>query len=457
MKRSVSLALAALLFTGCSLAPKLEVTPPELPAASGTTVTVSDRWWEAFGDPKLNALIEEALTHNDDLKLAITNVTLARAALGLDRAAKKPEFTGGAGASRQQESGKTFGADGNDLYNRLDLSATVRYELDFWGALENREKAALAQLAATEADRATVGITLAASTARLYVTLAALDQQIALTRETVQAHKETYDYRQRQFTHQVIDELALEQARVLYANARLTLAELEETRLTGESALSILLGRSPGSLFREGVKTDAALPEPVTVPAALPSDLLERRPDILAAEARLKSANALIGAAKAAYFPTLSLTGSAGVRSQELGTLLTEPASFWNLGASLTAPLLDMGRVESGVQIAQAQKEAARVEYGKTVKNAFREAYDALGLLELAGQKVEAQKEGLEAQETIYRLSEKRFDTGYGNYLELLDAQRERLKARNNMIALEAGLLKEQITLFQVLGGGWRR
>jgi len=214
------------------------------------------------------------------------------------------------------------------------------------------------------------------------------------------------------------------------------------------------LGESAGSCVAQ---TDAALPAPVTVPAALPSDLLERRPDILAAEARLKSANALIGAAKAAYFPTLSLTGGAGVRSMELGTLLTEPAAFWNLGASLTAPLLDMGRVESGVQIAEAQKEAAMVEYGKTVKNAFREAYDALGLLELAQQKVEAQKEGLEAQETIYRLSEKRFDTGYGNYLELLDAQRERLKARNNMIALDAKLLNSQITLFQVLGGGWRR
>ncbi|MBU1643224.1 TolC family protein, partial [bacterium] len=245
MKSSLLLSLAVILLaSGCSMAPKLEVKTPALPESiseSNTTVSIDAKWWEQFGDTRLNALIEEALTNNDDLKLALSNVAQARASLGLSEAERYPTVNAAASAYRQKTSGESLSPFAGFIYNSFGLSASVAYEFDFWGKYKNGKEAAWSELLASEADKETVRITLVSSVAELYFNLISLQQQIKVTDETVNAFRESYEYRSRQYDHGVIDALTLEEAHALYANAKLSLASLQEIRVVTESALAILL------------------------------------------------------------------------------------------------------------------------------------------------------------------------------------------------------------------------
>jgi len=456
----LSAVAAAWLVTGCSMAPKLEVQTPALPEANASETAVASidaRWWEGFHDEKLDRLVTEALANNDDLKIAASRVAQAAAALGYSRADRYPTIDGDASAYRQQTSAKTLSPFGGVVYNSFDLSVSAAYEFDFWGKYKNLEAAARAQLIATEADRQTVRISLASGVAELYFNLVSLRRQITVTGETVEAYKESYEYRARQFSHGVIDALTLQQAHALYASAKVSLAGLEEERVLAENALGILLGRSPKALLEEGYDTVAALPDPLEVPADLTSNLLERRPDILAAESRLRAANASIGVAKAAYFPSISLTATGGVSSKDLDNLFSSSAKTWGFGPSLYVPLLDFGRIESTVEQAEAQKDEAVTVYAQTVKTAFKEIYDALAKLGASQLKITAQDEANIALEKVLTLSQRRFDSGYGSYLEVIEAKRALLASRLNLIRFDAALITNQISLYKALGGGWER
>jgi multidrug efflux system outer membrane protein len=451
----------ALLFltSGCSMAPKLDLQTPELPASledANATSKIDDKWWEAFGDVRLNTLIEEALSNNDDLKLAMSSVALARAALGLSEAERYPTLSAGASALRQKTSGESLSPFAGARFDTFNLSASAAYEFDFWGRYKNAEEAALSELLASEADRETVRISLVSSVAELYFTLVSLQRQIGVTEETLHAYKESYEYRLRQYAHEAIDALTLEQAHALYANAKLALASLQETKVLSESALAILLGKSPKALFEERTERETALPRALLIPANLSSRLLEQRPDIRASQERLRAANALIGVAKADYFPSISLTGSAGLQSTELGNLMNSSAKMWSFGPSISIPLFDFGRTKNRVKSAQEQKNSAMIGYGKTVKNAFKEVYDSLKKIETSRQKLRAQDEEKEALQQVFEISQKRFDSGYGTYLEVVEAKRGLLRSRVNMIALNAELIINQISLYKALGGGWR-
>ncbi|MEJ2501684.1 MAG: efflux transporter outer membrane subunit, partial [Campylobacterales bacterium] len=213
----------------------------------------------------------------------------------------------------------------------------------------------------------------------------------------------------------------------------------------------------PKAMLSSGYKTAAVLPEPLAVPSDLTSKLLERRPDILAAEARLRSANAAIGVAKAAYFPTISLTGTAGYSSTEFDTLVNSSAQFWGFGPSLYVPLLDFGRIKSSIEEAEAKKDEAVTAYAQTVRTAFKEVYDALVKLRASEEKTAAQKEANTALEKVLTLSQRRFDSGYGTYLEVIEAKRALLASRLDLIQLESALITNQVTLYKALGGGWKR
>ncbi|MBE0499044.1 MAG: efflux transporter outer membrane subunit [Campylobacterales bacterium] len=461
MRSSLYLIMALLFMTsGCSMAPKLDLQTPELPASledANATSKIDDKWWEAFGDARLNVLIEEALSNNDDLKLAISSVALARAALGLSEAERYPTLNAGGSAIRQKTTGESLSPFlAGVRYDTFILSASAAYEFDFWGRYKNAQEAAIAELLASEADRETVRISLVSSVAELYFTLVALQRQISVTEETLHAYQESYDYRLRQYKHEAIDALTLEQAHALYANAKLALASLQETKVLSESALAILLGKSPQALFEERAEFEEALPHALQIPANLSSRLLEQRPDIRASQERLRASNALIGVARADYFPSISLTGSAGLQSMELGNLLNSSAKTWSFGPSLSIPLFDFGRTKNRVKSAQEQKNSALISYGKTVKNAFKEVYDSLKKIEISQQKLRAQEEEKKALLQVFALSQKRFDSGYGTYLEVVEAKRGLLRSRVNMISLNAELIINQITLYKALGGGWR-
>ncbi|MDA3946642.1 MAG: TolC family protein [Helicobacteraceae bacterium] len=460
MKSSILLSVTAvLLISGCSMAPKLEVKQPAMPMALSdvnATSPVNLKWWEQFHDENLNTLITEALAKNDDLKLALSNVMLARATLGLSTAERYPTIDGSASAYRQKTSGETLSPFSGVTYNSFDLSLGAAYEFDFWGKYSNMEASARAEMFASEADMETVRISLISSVAELYFTLITFERQIEVTSETLQAYKESYEYRLRQYAHGVIDTLVLEQAHALYANAKLRLAEQKESSMLTKSALTVLVGRSPEAIFTEKVDTAPALAMPLSIPAELTSNLLEQRPDIRAAEERLRAANATIGVAKAAYFPSISLTGTAGFSSTDLGSLLKSSAGMWGFGPSLYVPIFDFGRIKSSVAIAEAKKDTAVVTYAMTVKNAFKEVYDALTKIESTHEKLLAQNEETEALEKVLLHSQQRFDSGYGTYLDVISSKRALLTSRTNFIALNDALLINQITLYKALGGGWK-
>lgn len=460
MRSSLYLIMALLFVTsGCSMAPKLDLQTPELPASqkdANATAKIDDKWWEAFGDARLNSLIEEALSNNDDLKLAISSVALARAALGLSEAERYPTLSAGASGLRQKTTGESFFPFAGARFDTFSLSASAAYEFDFWGRYKNAQEAAVSQLLASDADRETVRISLISSVAELYFTLVALQRQIGVTEETLHAYQESYDYRLRQYKHDAIDGLTLEQAHALYANAKLALASLQEAKVLSESAMAILLGKSPQALFKERVSLEEVLPRALQIPENLSSELLEQRPDIRAAQERLRAANALIGVAKADYFPSISLTGTAGLQSMELGNLMNSSARTWGFGPSISIPLFDFGRTENRVKSAQEKKNSAWISYGKTVKNAFKEVYDSLKKIEISRLKLRAQEEEKEALQQVFEISQKRFDSGYGTYLEVVEAKRSLLRSRVNMISLNAELIINQISLYKALGGGWR-
>ncbi len=460
MKTKTLLSLAAvLLIGGCSMAPKTELQQPAAPAAFSdinATSAVAQRWWEQFGDNDLNTLIGEALVNNDDLKLAMSNLMVARATLGLSTANRYPTIDGEAAGYRRKTSGETLSPFSGAIYNTYDLSVSAAYEFDFWGKYSNMEASARAEMRASEADLQTVRISLISSVAELYFTLITLDRQITVTSETLSAYKESYDYRRRQYDHGVIDALVLEQAHALYANAKVKLAVQKEQKLLSQSALAHLVGRSPDAIFNKKIDLQTALPEPLRIPADLTSNLLEQRPDIRSAEERLRAANATIGVAKAAYFPTISLTGTAGVSSTQLSSLLTSSAGMWGFGPSLYVPIFDFGRIKSSVEIAEAQKDAAVVSYAKTVRSAFKEVYDALRRIESTNEKLVGQKEETEALQKVLLLSQRRFDSGYGDYLDVIASKRALLESRTNLIALNDALIINQITLYKALGGGWK-
>lgn len=461
MKANVSVIIVtALLMGGCSFAPKLDVATPELPDASTQTqkasVQIQAQWWKQFNDPTLDALIEEALRRNDDLRLAAIRVEQAASVLGLRDAERMPTFDGTASAYRQKTSGESMSPFRGFIYNSFGISASVGYEFDFWGKLANAREAALSELIATEAGRETVRITLESSVAQSYFALIALNRQIEITMERAKSFEEAYQYRLRQHRFGEIDPLSLEQARTLSAQAKLSLESLKETKTLGENALSILLGRDPKALVSGGFPFTSTLPEPLPIPEAIPSDLLERRPDIRSAEEMLRSANAQIGVAKAAYFPSISLTGRIGLESSELNQLMQNSAQVWGIGPSLNIPIFDFGRIQNRVKGTEAQKESAQTAYAKTVKSAFKEVSDTLRQIEASRSKIAAQQESADAYARMSHLSQTRYDAGYVDYLNVLEAKRGDLDAQVNLIALQSELLAHQITLYKALGGGWK-
>ncbi len=461
MRSSLYLMLTVLILaSGCSMAPKLDMQTLALPASIADTnasLAIDDKWWEAFGDAHLNSLVEEALLNNDDLKLALSSVAQARATLGLREAERYPDINAGASGLRQKTSGESLSPFAGVQYDTFSLSASAAYEFDFWGRYKNSEEAALSELLASEADKETIRISLVSSVAELYFNLVALQRQVNVTEETIHAYKESYTYRLNQYKHGVIDALTLEQAHALYANAKLTLASLQERKILSGSALAVLLGKSPKEIFEERIRLKTAvLPQPLTIPSGLDSNLLEQRPDIRASQERLAAANALIGVAKADYFPSISLTGSAGLQSTELGNLMRSSAGMWSFGPSISIPLFDFGRTENRVKSAEEQKTSAMISYAKTVKNAFKEVYDSLKKIEMSHEKIRAQNEATQALQKVFTISQKRFDSGYGTYLEVVDAKRGLLSSLINTISLDAELVINQITLYKALGGGWK-
>ena len=462
--RILTLAAIALLLSGCMMVgpdyrrPNID-TPDRWPGGE-TAASVPVQWWRTYNDPVLDRMVEEALAHNADLALAIARVDEARAQLGVSRADQFPGVSAGAGGSRNRISEKSplFFPGLEPKYTDLSASLDASWEIDLWGKYRRATEAARADLLATESNRNAVRLTLIAEVSRGYFNLRALDAQVAVTRQTVATRLTGLALQRKRFEAGVASDLELRQVEAETAAAQALLPVLETQLARQETALSVLLGRSPRAIVATPSERGAAieaLTVPPGVPAGLPSDLLERRPDLREAEQRLMAANARIGVAKAAYYPSISLTGLFGVESTTLSNLFTSAARMWQYSASAAQTVFDAGRTRSQVKAAQARQQQALAQYQSAIQNAFKDTLDALVAQRKARETFEAEEVRVAALQKALELAKMSYENGESSLLDVLDAERGLLAAQLNRVEAQRVQLSATADLFQALGGGW--
>jgi outer membrane protein, multidrug efflux system len=451
MKRP--LLLLPFILTGCFMVgPDYQRPDFALPAAFGepgvasSAVEVPQRWWTLYGDATLDELVRTGLEGNADVHQASARVEEAEAAFREARATLYfPLVTGNAGASR----GRTIQLG---TQNTFTLGAATSFEIDLWGRLRRAEYSVRDQLLASRYGRDTVALTLAATIARTYFAARSLDSQYIASEEILRAANESLALARRRAEGGVATGLDVYQAGAQQAAAAAQAKEIARQRAVIVHLLGTLTGRLDLTLPPTNLDS---LPIPPLPPAGLPSQLLERRPDVRQAEAALSAATQLIGVAKAAQFPALSLTGSLGVQSTELDSLFTPGAKVWSLGLGLLGPIIDSGRYAARTEQAQARARQAEAGYQRAVETAFREVADALSNVRLAADSEGDLRVRVEQARGALRLAQRRYESGYSAYLEVLDAQRTLNDAQLAFIRNRQAYLSFSVDLMNALGGGW--
>ncbi|MFV1986229.1 MAG: efflux transporter outer membrane subunit [Gemmatimonadota bacterium] len=418
-------------------------------ADDGATIAGLE-WWELFEDPVLQDLIETGLSDNRNLRVELARIGEARAALGIARSEKFPRVDYSVGTSF--DAATTEGADGN--YVNVDVlgGLSTSWEVDLWGRIARSNEAALNELLATEESFRAVTIALVADIAGFYLLLRDLDARLSISDETVRVREDALDITQTRFDAGVISEVDVKQAEIQVTQAEATVQVIERARAQTEHALALLLGSPPLDIPRGLAIQDQVFP--LEIPAGLPSELLERRPDILAAERRLAAQTARIGVAEALKFPSLSLTGSAGVSSGDL-TSMTVTTGLFNLGANLFGPLFNAGLNQQRVEIEKARTEQLVLAYEQTILNAFREVEDALVAVETYGREYEIRVRAAEAAGDALEMSRVRYEGGWTSYLEVLDIERSLFSAQLSVAETLQLRLSAVVDLYRALGGGW--
>jgi outer membrane protein, multidrug efflux system len=472
--RIAALVLATAL-AGCSLAPKF--TPPDVEVPARYKELASDEprgtwkeaepadglprgeWWKIFNDPVLDRLEARASEANQSLKAAAARVQQARSILGITAADRYPQGDIGFGPTRQRPSAASQGLpDGTDTQTRTVWRAplTASYEVDLFGRVASSVAAAQNDLAASEAGYGSVLLALQADVAQTYFTLRELDAELALLRDTVRLREDSVRLLQRRFDLGDISELDLARARTELSTARSDAIALERQRAQLEHALAVLTGSAPASFELETATLPSDMPG---VPAGLPSALLERRPDIAAAQRTMAAANARIGVAKSAFFPSLILTGSAGFESNELSNLFQWSSRTWILGpligTALSMPIFDGGRNRANLNRAWATLDESVATYRQQVLVAFAEVEDNLSGLRLLRDQGDAARDALASASRALRLAETRYRSGATSYLDVIDAQRSLLTFQRLDTQIKGARAVSTVALIRALGGGW--
>jgi outer membrane protein, multidrug efflux system len=461
---------AALLLAGCAVGPDYQRPefdlPQNWPAANATAAatpprqadSAGERWWSLYADPVLDQLIDEALAHNADAALAAARVLEARALAGIADADRYPSVSAGLSGNRTKNTLLgTIPLTGlprtqNDYQATLDAS----YEVDFWGKYRRASEAARAELFASESAKEALRLSLTAQVAQQYFALIAADAQEAVAQRTLATRGETLDLFAKRLDAGTVAEYDVHQAAAEQAATRSQLAVLTQARDRAESALAMLLGRSPRAVLDGRLERGAPgeLQE-VVIPAGLPSDLLLRRPDLKEAEQKLVAANARIGVARAQYFPSIGLTAYYGGESVAFGSLFSGPAGIFQFAAAITQPLWSAGSVGFGVDASEARRDQALAHYRKAVANAFKDVRDALAAQSAARETLAAETVRAGALEKALKQAQLRFDAGLSGRLEVLDVERNLLAAELARIDSERARKAALADIFKALGGGW--
>jgi len=452
-------ALMTALLAGCTLGPDYKRPEMALPAqytepAPVEGAAVAPDWWRLYSDATLDDLVASAQKSNADLRLAAARVQEAEGVLREARAAFFPDVTAGysAGRSRVSSVGVPPPQPGTIIRPSHQLLASTNFELDFWGRFARGSEAARANLLGNQLGQDVVALTLAGGIAQAYFALRSLDAQITVLDNAIRVRRDSLDIARARLDAGLAPELDVYQAQGALSDALVQKRDAERSRALVEHQLAQLTGRLDLKLAAGDVFALPLVPLP---PAGLPSALLERRPDIRQAEEALVAANAQIGIARAALFPTLSLTAGAGLQSGELDTLLTSGARIWSLGFGLALPIFDAGRREARVDQARARREQAVAGYQRAVESGFREVADALVNAQQTGASEAELLERLQAARNALELSTLRYESGYSPYLEVLDAQRTANDAELAYVRNRQARLAFSVDLMKALGGGW--
>jgi multidrug efflux system outer membrane protein len=464
--KALAILLVAGAAAGCTVGPDYKrpiVTVPDTyrgAAALETTApdagSIGDQaWWDVFQDERLQELIQTALLQNLDLRIAATRILQAQAQLGITRADQFPTVDAGASASRTRVPKVTapFSLDPFQI-NDFQLTASVAWEIDFWGKFRRATEAARASLLASEWGRRAVATSLVSQVASAYFELRAFDLQLDIATHTLASRRESLRLTEVTAAGGATSLVDVRQAEQLVFNAAATISDLERQIVQQENFISVLLGRNPSDVPRgASLEQQVHVPE---VPVGLPSALLERRPDIRQAEQLLIAANANIGIAKAAYFPQISLTGTGGVESAALSALFTTPAGLWAVGAGLTQSIFNAGRTRSRVALSRAQQEEAVLAYQQTIQQSLREVSDALVGYRKGREFREQQQRLNRAAADARRLADIRYRGGATSYLEVLDSDTRMFSAELGVAQAELSELLSLVQVYRALGGGWQ-
>ena len=468
MRRRVALfSLVSLMAVACALGPDYKrptiVTPETWREAAAEARTIADiPWWELFQDERLSEVITIALAENKDLKIAVERIEEARARYGFTKADLFPKVDLSAtGGGIRFSGGSLTHTPGGDRPDRGPIETEiyavgtgVSWEIDFFGRIRRATEAQLALLLSSEEARRSVVITLVADVSQAYVELRDLDRRLGIARRTLQSNREYVELARLRFENGYTSELDWRQAEAEFQRTQVKVHDLERLVVQKENELSVLLGRNPAGIPR-GRPVDA-LPVPPEVPAGLPSELIERRPDIWAAEQRLIAANARIGEAKAMLFPRISLTASVGYTSTDLDDLLDWGSSgTWTVLGGLTQPIFHAGQNLRRIEVTESRQRQSLYEYERTILQALREVDDSLVGYRKAREQLVSQRERVEAERKVLELADLRYREGVAAYLEVLDAQRSLFGAELDEAQAVGDQLTALIQLYKALGGGW--
>jgi multidrug efflux system outer membrane protein len=452
--------LAAAALAGCTLGPDYQrpavVSPKAFQYETKEAAETADtQWWKQFQDPVLEQLIAEALLHNTNVQIAAANVEQAAGLLTQTRSQFFPQAGYGASAQRQRSVEPAFASqlpnypNPTNAYQAL-LSAS--WEIDLWGRIRRQSETAYANVLATDEARRGVILSLVAQVASSYLQLRGLDAQLDVAKKTLQTYKESVDLFTLQFQYGQVSMMNVAQAQSQYETAATQIPQLESQIAQTESSLAVLIGRDPGPILRGKSVYDLKLPQ---VPAGVPSQLLERRPDLLQAEQQLVAANAQIGAAKALYFPTISLTGAYGNASADLSKLFTGPAKVWSYAGTLAGPIFTFGAVSGQVAQAEAGQQAALLNYQLSIRNAFADVDNALVANQKLQEQLDAQIKLVAALQQYNDLAVLQYNGGYTSYSTVLQAEQSLFPAELNLASLRAQLFNSAVNIYKAMGGGW--
>jgi multidrug efflux system outer membrane protein len=456
-KRHLVPIAAAVLLAGCmSMAPKYERPAAPVPgtfagdnAAMAGPVASQIDWQRFFGDERLKRLIAIALANNRDLRIAALSIEQARALYDVRRADQWPTLGVGASASRQPS---TTGSGITSVYT-VGLAVTA-YELDFFGRVRSLSDVALAQYLATDEARKTAQVSLIAAVATTYLSALADDELLKVTQQTLVTREESLKLTKLKFDQGVVSEIDYRQAESLHEAARVVHAQTTRQRMLDENALVQLLGQPvPADLPAGLPMTDQRMV--ADLPAGVPSEVLVRRPDVRAAEDQLIAANANIGAARAAFFPKITLTASAGTASSALSGLFKSGSGAWTFAPQALLPIFDAGRNRANLAAAKVGRDIALAQYERAIQTAFREVSDALAGRATLTDQLRAQEAQTRAEEARYKLADLRYRNGAASYLDVLDAQRALFLAQQALVQTQALQAQNLVNVYKVLGGGW--